>query len=38
MGFAITRLGWRPQDFWDATPHEFWSAYEVLEEGAKPRS
>jgi hypothetical protein len=35
MGFAISRLGWRPNDFWRSTPHEFWAAYEVIEEGAK---
>jgi hypothetical protein len=35
MGFALVRLGWRPDDFWTATPHELWSAIEVLEEQAK---
>ena len=31
MGIAIVRLRWTPQQFWDATPHEFFSAVEVLE-------
>lgn len=34
MGFAIVRLRWSPAEFWAATPHEFWSAVEVLEEQA----
>jgi len=32
MGIAIVRMNWRPEDFWRATPHEFWSAIEVFEE------
>lgn len=32
MGVAIVHFGWRPADFWAATPHEFWSAFEVLTE------
>lgn len=28
MGFACAALGWRPPDFWAATPHEFWAAHE----------
>ena len=34
MGIAIVSLRWTPQEFWDATPHEFFSAVEVLEERA----
>jgi hypothetical protein len=25
-------LHWRPTDFWAATPHEFWSAIEELQQ------
>ena len=35
MGWAAVTLHWRAADFWAATPHEFWSAYEILEEGSK---
>ncbi len=31
MGIAIVRLRWSPAEFWASTPHEFWSAVEVLE-------
>jgi hypothetical protein len=34
MGIAIVRLKWAPDQFWNATPHEFFSAVEVLEEQA----
>jgi hypothetical protein len=35
MGFAIVRLKWSPDQYWRATPHEFWSAVEFLEEQAR---
>jgi Phage tail assembly chaperone protein, TAC len=28
MKVALGRLGWAPDVFWRATPHEFWAAYE----------
>ncbi len=28
MKVALGRLGWAPEVFWRATPHEFWAAYE----------
>jgi hypothetical protein len=37
MATAIIHLRWRPPDFWDATPHEFWAAIEELERVAKAR-
>jgi hypothetical protein len=33
MGVAVAALQWRPRDFWQATPMEFWdsiNAYERL--------
>lgn len=32
MGIAIVRLRWTPDIFWAATPHEYWSAIEIVEE------
>lgn len=32
MGLAAYFLGWRARDFLDATPHEFFAAYEVILE------
>lgn len=32
MGFAIRTLGWRPWEFWRATPHEVWSAVEMIDD------
>jgi len=31
MGLAQAALGWRPREFWDATPHEYWAAVEGYE-------
>lgn len=31
MGIAASALGWRPQEFWQSTPHEFWAAWTVWE-------
>jgi uncharacterized phage protein (TIGR02216 family) len=28
MKVALGRLGWAPDVFWRATPHEFWAAIE----------
>ena len=28
MKVAFGRLGWAPEVFWRATPHEFWAAYD----------
>jgi uncharacterized phage protein (TIGR02216 family) len=28
MKVALGRLGWSPEAFWRATPHEFWAAFE----------
>jgi len=38
MGIAIVRLHWTPAAFWAATPHEFFSAVEVLEMMSKPQN
>jgi len=27
----MAALGWRPNEFWAATPHEFWTAVEGWE-------
>lgn len=34
MGVAIVVLGWRPEEFWRATPHELFAALEVKREAA----
>lgn len=31
MGLAAYYLHWSPDQFWQATPHEFFAAYEVIE-------
>jgi hypothetical protein len=36
MGAAIVHLHWRPAEFWNATPHEFWAAYEEIERMKPP--
>jgi hypothetical protein len=28
MGLAAAALGWRASEWWSATPHEFWAAFE----------
>lgn len=35
MGIAILDLHWSPDQFWNATPHEFFAAVEVAEDRAK---
>ncbi|WP_083672088.1 phage tail assembly chaperone [Sphingomonas montana] len=30
MAIAIVDLGWSPDTFWRATPHEFYAACELL--------
>ncbi len=35
MAHAIVDLKWAPGDFWASTPHEFWSAFELIIERAK---
>ena len=37
LSTAIGRLGWRPADFWAATPHEFAAAMEYQERIAELR-
>lgn len=32
MGAAVAALGWRPQEFWRATPVEFWDAFKAYEQ------
>lgn len=32
MGLAAYFLHWTPDVFWSSTPHEFWAAYEIIEE------
>lgn len=36
MGLAAATLGWRPAEFWAATPHEFWACIEGWEEANPP--
>jgi len=31
MGAAAAALGWRPAEFWRATPVEFWTAIKAYE-------
>src|SRR3546814_7549048 len=31
MGIAAAALGWRPNEYWGSTPHEFWAAFEGWE-------
>ena len=35
-GLAATLLGWRPNEFWEATPAELASALRTSAEGAEP--
>lgn len=37
MSFASAALRWRADEFWSATPHEFWSAYEGWERMNKAK-
>jgi hypothetical protein len=37
MAFAIVDLRWTPPQFWAATPHELWSAVEMIEQRVKSR-
>lgn len=32
QGLAVVAFHWNPADFYRATPHEFWAAYEVYEQ------
>jgi hypothetical protein len=32
MGLCIASFKWRPDDFWNATPHEVMAAYEMYVE------
>jgi hypothetical protein len=32
MGLCIAVFHWRPDHFWQSTPHEVYSAYEVWQE------
>ena len=38
MGFAFAQLGWRPADFWGATPAELYAALEALGGEERRRS
>jgi len=33
--YASVYLGWRPSDFWAATPREFWAVAELQIEKSK---
>lgn len=35
MGIAQDAFGWSVNQFWDATPHEFWSMVEARQEANK---
>jgi len=38
MGLALVRYRWSADQFWQATPHEFFAAYEtiqIMNKGAK---
>jgi hypothetical protein len=32
MGLAAAAFHWRPTDFWGATPHEYFAAYEIWQQ------
>ncbi len=38
FGFATVHLGWRPVDFYCATPREFWAAAKAVEDAQPKRS
>jgi len=35
FAFATVHLGWRPSEFWAATPAEFWAAQQAFEDKMK---
>ena len=37
MGIALDAFGWSADQFWWATPHEFWSMIDARVEANKPR-
>ncbi len=38
FGFAVAHLGWRPADFYGATPREYWAAAQAVEAAQPKRS
>lgn len=36
MGMAAYFLHWSPAEFFASTPHEFWAAYEIIEQANPP--
>lgn len=36
MGLAAYAFHWTPGEFWQATPHEFFAAYEIWSEAQAP--
>ncbi|MBN3556888.1 phage tail assembly chaperone [Sphingomonas yabuuchiae] len=37
MGLALDAFGWSPDQFWSATPHEFWAVVDARIAAAKRR-
>lgn len=37
MGRAAILFGWRPSEFWESTPVEFWALIEAYREANPPR-
>jgi hypothetical protein len=37
MGLALSTFGWSADQFWDATPHEFWAMVDARVEVNKQR-
>lgn len=35
MGAALAHFGWSADQFWNATPHEFWAMVDVRAESQK---
>jgi hypothetical protein len=36
MGIALDAFGWSADQFWDATPHEFFAMVDARREANKP--
>jgi hypothetical protein len=37
MGLALDTFRWSAEQFWNATPHEFWAMVDARVEANKPR-
>lgn len=36
MGIALNSFGWSADQYWDATPHEYFAMIEARQEANKP--